>query len=158
MTSAAVKYKKSFFEGNKAEEEFIKLRGDNFIRKADRSEDMKQHWDVLDKEFGKVDIKAPKRRERGGEIDYSIHWWEFKNVLGNLGWGSPNGTDRYIAFRIKDKFILVDPSVVNPILETKCTEYFRGMWGLNTRKGRKDLFAMIPVDFLLEHAEHVVEV
>ena len=112
----------------------------------------------LDKEFGKVDIKAPKRQYRNGPIDYSIHWWEFKNVTGKPGWGTPNNVKRFIAFRIKEGFVLVDPQKVNSILEDKCTSHYRGLWGLNTRKDRKDLAAMIPVDFLLEHCEHRIEV
>ena len=153
----ATQFKNSFAEGTAAEQEFISLRKDNIIRKASRTEDIHQHWDLLDKEFGKVDVKGPKRKARGdNNVNYKIHWWEFKNVRGRGGWGSPNGIDRYIAFRIEDSFILVNPDKVNPILETKCTEYYRGMWGLNTRRERNDLIAMIPTDFLLEHTEHRV--
>jgi hypothetical protein len=158
MTNAAIKYKSSFNEGNKAEDEFISLRGDNFIRRATRSEDMTQHWDVMDRELGNIDVKAGKRRYRGGPVDYSIHWWEFKNVAGRIGWGSPNGIDRLIAFRMEDNFTLVDPAKVCGLLLEKCTEHFRGVWGLNTRPKRKDLAAMIPSSFLTEHAEHVVKV
>jgi|TARA_R100000084_G_C4560710_1_gene104462 hypothetical protein len=152
------KYNRSFQEGTYTEEEFISLRKDNFVRRASRTEDIHEHWDVLDKEFGKVDIKAPKRQYRNGPIDYSIHWWEFKNVTGKPGWGTPNNVERFIAFRIKEGFVLVDPQKVNSILEDKCTSHYRGLWGLNTRKNRKDLAAMIPVDFLLEHCEHRIEV
>jgi hypothetical protein len=152
----ASNYKNSFQEGQSVEKEFIELRGDSFVRKATRSEDMTQHWDILDKEFGRVDIKAGKRKYRGGPIDYSIHWWEFKNVAGRIGWGSPNGIERFIAFRLEDRFILVSPDKVNHLLLEKCTEHYRGLWGLNTRPKRKDLAAMIPVDFLIEYAEHEV--
>lgn len=155
--TTAVKYKTSFNEGNQTEQEFIELRGENFVRRATRSEDMTQHWDVLDKEFGHVDIKAPKRKYRGGPIDYTIHWWEFKNVAGRIGWGSPNGMQRFIAFRLEDSFVLVDPDKVNSLLLEKCKEHYRGLWGLNTRPNRKDLAAMIPVDFLVKHADHVVK-
>lgn len=156
--SAARKYTTSFSEGVNTEQEFIDLLGDTFVRKATRSEDMTEHWDVLDDTFGKVDVKAPKRKYRGGPIDYSIHWWEFKNVLGRRGWGEPNGTDRLIAFRLEDCFALVDPSTVNDLLLEKCTEHYRGLWGLNTRKGRQDLAAMIPSSFLKENATHVLPV
>jgi hypothetical protein len=155
---AALKYKSSFNEGNQTEQEFIELRGENFVRRATRSEDMTQHWDVLDKVFGHVDVKAPKRKYRGGPIDYSIHWWEFKNVTGRIGWGSPNGIERFIAFRLEDRFILVNPDKVNPLLLEKCKSHYRGLWGLNTRPNREDLAAMIPVDFLIKHADHVVEI
>lgn len=150
------KYKTSFNEGDKAEDEFISLRGDSFVRRATRSEDMTQHWDVLDKELGCIDVKSGKRKFRGGPIDYSIHWWEFRNVAGRKGWGSPNGVDRLIAFRMEDNFTLVDPAKVTPLLEDKCKDHFRGLWGLNTRPNRKDLAVMIPSSYLLEHAECVV--
>ena len=158
MTSAKIKYKSSFQEGTQAEQEFVKLRGDNFVRKATRTEDIHEHWDILDKELGKVDIKGAKRKFRNGPIDYSIHWWEFKNVAGNAGWGEPNGTERLIGFRTEDSFIFVDPSKVNLLLQQRCTEHYRGAWGLNTRPGRKDLAAMIPVEFLIEHSEYLVGV
>jgi hypothetical protein len=119
---------------------------------------MTQHWDVMDRELGNIDVKAGKRKYRGGPVDYSIHWWEFKNVAGRIGWGSPNGIDRLIAFRMEDNFTLVDPAKVCGLLLEKCTEHFRGVWGLNTRPKRKDLAAMIPSSFLTEHAEHVIKV
>ena len=81
MQTARTKYNNSSWKGTMAEQEFANLRQDNFIRRATRTEDMNEHWDVLDKEFGKVDIKAGKRKYRGGPVDYSIHWWEFKNVM-----------------------------------------------------------------------------
>ena len=152
--TALQKYKSSFTEGTAAEQEFIEIRKDTFVRRSTRTEDIHQHWDVLDKVLGKVDVKGAKRKYRSGPVDYDIHWWEFLNVQGRPGWGSPNDVDRYIAFRIKDSFILVDPKKVNPILELKCTKHYRGLWGLNTRPTRKDLAAMIPTNFLIEHSEH----
>lgn len=156
--TAQYKYATSFTEGTATEQEFIRLLGDSFVRRATRSEDMQEHWDVLDSELGRVDVKAPKRKYRGGPIDYSIHWWEFKNVLGRRGWGEPNGVDRLIAFRLEDCFVLVDPSTLNAKLLEKCTDHYRGVWGLNTRSGRKDLAAMIPSSYLKENAKHILPV
>ena len=64
--------KRNMAQGDKAEQEFIRLRGDNFIRKATFDEDVNEHWDVLDKEFGKVDVKSGKRRSHKGPVDYTI--------------------------------------------------------------------------------------
>jgi len=158
MQTAKQKYTKSFQFGTETEQEFINLRGNNFIREASRSENMNEHWDVEDKEFGKVDIKAPKRKNRNGPINYDIHWWEFTNVNGKPGWGTPNGIKRFIALRLKDKFILVDPEKVNPLLKDKCTSHYKGLWGLNTRRTRSDLAAMVPVEFFIKHADHTIEV
>ena len=63
---------KSVTEGTDAEKHFISLRGSNFIRKSTREEDIHEHWDVLDKEFGRIDVKAAKRMFRGGDIDHTI--------------------------------------------------------------------------------------
>ena len=55
---------KSYLEGTSAEQEFAALRGDNYVRKSTKDEDIHEHWDVLDKEFGRVDVKAAKRFSR----------------------------------------------------------------------------------------------
>ena len=62
----------SWQEGKEAEDIFIKRRGDNFIRKATRNEDINEHWDVLDRELGKVDVKAAKRLYRHGDVDDTV--------------------------------------------------------------------------------------
>ena len=74
-----MKMNSSFIEGTQSEKEFISLRGSSFIRKATKAEDINEHWDVLDKEFGRVDVKAAKRKYRNGPIDYTI-WWELRTV------------------------------------------------------------------------------
>ena len=91
----------SFIEGTQSEKDFINLRGSSFIRKSTKDEDINEHWDILDKEFGRVDVKAAKRKYRNGPIDYTI-WWELRTVKrpphwkASLGWGVPNGIDRLI--------------------------------------------------------------
>jgi len=51
-----------------AEIEFMELRGDLIIRRATTEENMNEHWDVLDAEFGRVDVKAAKRESRGDPL------------------------------------------------------------------------------------------
>lgn len=153
---------KSFSEGRSAEKEFISLRGDNFIRKATRNEDIFEHWDVLDKEFGKVDVKAAKRFSRRGPIDYTI-WWELRTVYrppnneSAKGWGVPNGIDRFVAVRGENEYYLINPSDIYEDLQKRCTEYFKGEFGLLTRPGRGDLVTILPLDYVQEHATHVVK-
>ena len=157
------KYNRSFQEGAYTEQEFISLREDNFIRKANRKEDIHEHWDVLDKEFGKVDIKAAKRFERRGPVDYTI-WWELRTVKRppnwkpTKGWGVPNGIDRFVAVRAKDFFYLLDPSNIIHDLRKRCTEYFKGEFGLLTRPGRGDLITILPLDYVVEHSTHSVAI
>ena len=153
----------SIREGTVAEKEFIKLRGNNFVRHATRDEDIFEHWDVLDKEFGKVDVKAAKRFERRGPVDYTI-WWELRTVKRppnwkpTKGWGVPNGIDRFVAVRAKEAFYLLDPSDIISDLRKRCTDYFKGEFGLLTRPGRDDLVTILPLDYGIENSRHTVEV
>ena len=150
-------------QGNQAEQEFIKLRGKNFIRKATFDEDVNEHWDVLDKEFGKVDVKSGKRRSHKGPVDYTI-WWELRTVKRppnwkpTKGWGVPNGIDRFVAVRAKEAFYLLDPSDIIDDLRKRCTDYFKGEFGLLTRPGRGDLVTILPLDYVIENSRHTVEV
>jgi len=153
----------NFAEGRAAEEEFISLRGNNFIRKATLDEDRNEHWDVLDKEFGRVDVKAAKRKYRRGPIDFTI-WWELRTVKRppkmqpQKGWGVPNGIDRLIAVRSSDSFYLLKPEDIIEDLRKRCTEYYRGEFGLYTRGEREDLMTILPLNYVKEHARHVVKV
>lgn len=153
----------SYNEGTKAELEFISLRGDNFIREATRNENINEHWDVLDKEFGKVDVKAAKRKYRKGPINYTI-WWELLTVRRppdwkpQEGWGVPNGIDRLIAVRAEKKFYLIKPENIIEDLRERCKEYFRGDFGLHTRPGRGDLTTILPLSYVMDNASHEVDV
>ena len=150
---------KSYREGTAAEKEFIALRGSNVLREANWNENVNEHWDVLDKEFGKVDVKAAKRKYRNGPIDNTI-WWELKTVKrppnnkSAKGWGVPNGIDRYIAIKTDEYFFLVKPEKVIDKINKKCKDYYRGEFGLHTRPNRGDLMTILPLSFLQEHAEH----
>ncbi len=49
----------NYFEGALAEREFIELRSDTFVRSATKEENIHEHWDILDRELGRVDVKTP---------------------------------------------------------------------------------------------------
>ena len=150
-------------QGDKAEQEFIKLRGKNFIRKATFDEDVNEHWDVLDKEFGKVDVKSGKRRSHKGPVDYTI-WWELRTVKRppdnrpKEGWGVPNGIERLIAVRSEDSFYLIDPEDIIDDLRERCSYKNKGNFCLYSRPGREDLITILPLDYVKEYAKHVVKV
>lgn len=150
-------------QGNQAEQEFIKLRGKNFIRKATFDEDVNEHWDVLDKEFGKVDVKSGKRRSHKGPVDYTI-WWELRTVKRppdnkpKEGWGVPNGIERLIAVRSEDSFYLIDPEDIIDDLRERCSYKNKGDFCLYSRPGREDLITILPLDYVKEYAKHVVKV
>jgi len=154
---------KSMREGTEAEQEFIALRGENIVRKATRDEDIHEHWDVLDKEFGRVDVKAAKRKYRNGPVDDTI-WWELVTVKrppqwkSKDGWGVPNSVDRYVAIKTHKYFYLVNPEKIIDTIREKCKEYYRGEWGLHTRPNRGDLMTILPLEFLQEHADYKLEI
>jgi hypothetical protein len=153
----------SFKEGSEAEQEFIALRGDSIIRRSTKKEDIQEHWDVLDKEFGKIDVKAAKRKYRNGQVDGTI-WWELTTVkrpphwTSTDGWGVPNGIDRYVAIKTHDYFYLVKPEKVIDKIREKCKDYYRGEWGLHSRPTRGDLMTILPLSFLQEHSDHKLKI
>jgi len=151
----------SWQEGKEAEDIFIKRRGNNFIRRATRNEDINEHWDVLDGELGKVDVKAAKRLYRHGDVDDTV-WWELKTVNrppkgeSKKGWGVPNGIDRFIAVKIKNNFYLIKPEDIIVDLRNRCKEFYRGEFGLHSRPGRGDLTTILPHTYIYEHYKHEV--
>jgi len=143
-----------FSKGLETEERFIKMLGKSFIRKATRMEDIYQHWDVLTSE-GKVDVKGMKKVNRkDSKVDPDMHFYEFKNVKGDNGWGVPNDVTRMIAFEVKDGFILVDPEQVFTKIMARCSGYGYGYFQFRDRKkyGRDDLFTKVPVSYLRENS------
>ena len=152
----------SVVEGNTAEQKFINLRGDKIVRKATKEEDIKQHWDVLDSEYGRIDVKAQKRLSRSSSVQNDYHWYELKTVKrppkweSGKGWGIPNEVPRLIAFELQDRFILVNPEDVIDDLRDRCKELGRGEFLLYRREGRGDLMTMLPVWYLEQNSTAVI--
>ena len=148
-------YTKSYNEGMNAESRFLTLLGsDRFIRVATRSEDRGEHWDVLTT-IGKVDVKGKKRNKRNdANADPDIHYYEFRNVAGNIGWGIPTDVDRVIAFEAEEGFILVRPEDVYYPLLDKCARNGggAGFFECRGRLGRLDWFTKVPTHFLRTHS------
>ena len=116
---------------------------------ATRSENIHKHIDVWLNENIGIDVKARKKRTRKSKsIDDSVVWIEFKNVQGRRGWidGDADG----IAFEQEDHFVVLNRntlhqhslSLVNfdvvPTDKSPVEPYIT-----YTRKGRKDVIAMI---------------
>ena len=147
-------YTKSYNEGMSAESRFITLLGSRFIRVATPTEDRKEHWDVLTT-IGKVDVKGKKRNKRNdANADPDIHYYEFRNVAGNIGWGIPTDVDRVIAFEAEEGFILVRPEDVYYPLLDKCARNGggAGFFECRGRLGRLDWFTKVPTHFLRTHS------
>ena len=69
-------------------------------------EDMHKHFDIVTPDY-KVDVKGMKRVNGSDPaVNPDIHWVEFKNVNGKVGW--VGGEADYIAFEQPDHFIMVD--------------------------------------------------
>ena len=146
-----------YVEGTFAEREFVELRRDTFVRNATRDENIHEHWDILDRELGRVDVKAAKSLHRGGPVTYTI-WWELRTVkrppdwLPQKGWGVPNGIDRLIAVRAEGAYLLVKPEDIIDDLRRRCTKQYRGDFGLHIRPGRGDLTTILPLWYVKENA------
>jgi len=100
-----MKYKKSFIEGNKAQEEFVKqaLRRGFTVHKATEDQDKKEHWDY-ELPFGKIDVKGVKRKNRHGKKNPDIIWIEMHGKYDD-GW--LHGKADYIAFQHEKGFTIV---------------------------------------------------
>jgi hypothetical protein len=151
--------------GKEAEDRFVRLRGQHIIRRATAREDTDEHWDVLDDEFGRIDVKSAKRMHRGGEIDYTV-WWELQTVPrvmdGDMekkprrGWGVGNGVRRYIAVCLYDGFYLLSPEEIASDLRLKRMKEGarkgRGAFLYHNRRG--DYTTVLPEDYVRNNARH----
>ena len=141
-------------QGVGVEDRFIDLIGDSFIRMATPTEDRREHWDVLCA-IGKIDIKGQKRASMGDvNTNPDLHYYEFMNVAGEVGWGIPTDVDRVIAFESTEGFILVRPEDVYYPLLDKCAKSGggSGFFQCRGRQGRRDWFTKVPTDFLRNHS------
>ena len=151
----------SFEQGTEAENLFCKIRGSNILRRATPDEDINEHWDVLDSEFGRVDVKSAKRKYRNGPIDNTI-WWEIRtvkrppNYISKNGWGIPNSVYRLVAIQHTDSFILVNPRAMFDEIKKKCRGRGRGEYLLHSRPNRGDVITILPISFINKYKVHEV--
>jgi hypothetical protein len=140
-------------QGEKAEALFRRLRAEKIERIASDLENRDEHWDVLDAEFGRVDVKSAKRLHRTGEIDYTI-WWELKTVKrpplnqSQRGWGVG-------IYLMSPEEVAEDLRIMNrraPLPRRRCE------FGLYTRDGRDDLVTILPDSYVRKNARHFLEV
>ena len=97
---------------------------------ATRMEDRNEHIDFWwqSPRGGKlgIDVKGKRRHKRGDiESDGSIHWIEYINVQGDMGWAF--GLMDYIAFITDTSILFVKPSKIQtyliPLISGKETVY-----------------------------------
>lgn len=167
MTETQCEQTTSQREGGESVEVFCQARAGKVLRRATRDEDMNEHWDVLDAEFGRVDVKSAKRFKRGEGIDFTA-WWEIKTVKrppfykSQNGWGMGNGIRRFIALRLEEGFYLMSPEEVAEDLrlmnQRAALPKGRGEFCLHTREGRDDLTTILPETYVRKNARHFVRV
>lgn len=143
--------------GDRAELSFRQLRGDKIVREATRDENIYEHWDLLDSELGRLDVKSHKVKDRRGNVP--AIWWEVTNVRGNPGWGRVNKVERLIAIPIVTNtglnWYCVDPADVEQPLKDRTSGNGpgRGIFQWYQRKGRRDWMVQVPPEFIREFAQ-----
>lgn len=106
-------FHKDFHEGTQAEILFmkdLKLNLDIESRPATKEQNMYEHWDVIDENNVKYDVKKHK-----GLYNYI----ELTNQFGNKGW--LYGQADVFAFRVYSMWVLVDKEVLQHWVEKNIT-------------------------------------
>lgn len=115
-------------------------------------QDMKDHIDIITPDFT-VDVKGMKKINRDDiTVTPDIHWVEFRNVNGDVGW--IYGKASYIAFERVDDYLLVDREVLLQFCKEKITDRKiknkKQIYKLYSRPGRQDVISLILTKDLLE--------
>lgn len=152
-------------QGEQAEAPFAKIRGAKILATASPEQNRDEHWDVYDSDFGRVDVKSPKRFKRNGELNFTA-WWELKTVnrpptnAPAPGWGIGNGIRRYVAVSLVEGFYLLSPEEVHSdlVLMHKRAPLPRGKgeFLLYSRPGRGDLLTILSHDYVRKNARYYV--
>ncbi len=150
------KFIEQYAQGFNAEERFMKLLGNP--SKADRNQNIKEHWDVkgvlsqVDDTEKTFDVKMMKKINRSDNyVQDNITWIEIKNVSGNPGW--INGKADYIAFERVDCWLVVDRKQLNNFvsdkLANKTVSGKKGIYERYQRYGRQDEITQVPFDDII---------
>lgn len=102
-----------------------------------------------------LDVKAIKRKSRGGAFCSETIWIEILNVRGAAGWLDKDA--KYLAFEDEEGFVIVErarlKTKVMSLLKSKGAKQVDSpkdaLYNLYTRKGRKDLLTIITKDDLM---------
>lgn len=102
-----------------------------------------------------IDVKAPKKVSRNGDVDEEIIWVEFKNVQGNAGW--LYGGNEFVAFytQTEDSFYVIKTAELALLCESLCNQGYTdkandALYKRYTREGRKDEISMIKFSDLMK--------
>lgn len=121
---------------------------------SNKEQNIKEHTDIFI--WGKgVDVKGFKKSHEEGFIVI-----EFKNVQGRSGWCSEQSPIEFVAFQMKDCFLVLRKDEIlqycrNNVKIEYVTEFKDAYKKLYTRKGRKDLMTKLSIEDI-ENLEFVL--
>lgn len=150
-------HKDSLELGTHAEELFtIVARGRGWkVLPSSKDENIDEHWDFLiekDHRAFRVEVKSRKRiRREDGDTQSFLTWIELHGVRPrDRGWLF--GKADLIAFEKPGSFLLVKRTALLAVvnrkvdLEKKVIEPGQAVYGIYTRRGRKDKLTLLPFD------------
>jgi hypothetical protein len=144
--------------GQRAEQRFAQL-----LIKPEFStpeQDMEEHWDVMDINGKRYDVKAMKKwRRNDPEPTDRMHYVELRNVHGELGW--LYGEADYIVFETRRYWIVVNRRSLMPYIEGLTENSEQSLkptvYRLYQRTGRKDLLTVVPTVDLMAISEAIIK-
>lgn len=143
--------------GKLAEQAFADLVAQPVI-KADKRQDIQEHWDLKDAQGIKYDVKAMKRWKRSDpDPTDRMHFVELRNVNGELGW--IYGLADYIVFETRSYWLLVSRKRLCYHIEASIDGEIHDspkVYRLYQRKDRNDLMTVVPTVDLLAISEQVI--
>jgi hypothetical protein len=110
---------------------------------------------------GTIDVKAIKRKSRGGDKSTDFIWVEFKNNAGDKGW--LYGEQDFIAFELDDSFVVVRRIALCELCEQLCetnkkvAKALEALYKGYTRRNRSDLISMIRTDDLFRINHSIIQ-
>ena len=142
----------SLAQGKEKEREFASMF--NNVSFANKTQDIKEHWDVS----VTYDVKSLKRINRKGVPDENVHWIEFVNVRGGTGW--LYGKADFFAFETLDYWVIVSRSKLQEFIEAKCKNKewtnTKELYKLYRREGRKDIITLVKTIDLMCIASKII--
>jgi len=121
---------------------------------SSKDENMFSHIDFHITTRKSVDVKAMKRQEKSGDVQWEWTWVEFQNVRGSKGW-LLGGAD-LIAFEVVDAFWIINrEALLKYCRKTIHNEYvdraIDAKYRLYKRRGRDDVISMIHLPHLMDN-------
>lgn len=119
--NSQVDFKKSYLEGNSAEEKFknIAIRKGFNVKESSKNQNIFDHIDYFltkNNKTASFDVKAMKRTNRNGSINSNNIWIELTNVNGQNGW--IDGKQDCIAFEFEECFIVVKRKALKDLVSS----------------------------------------